>query len=395
MTCCTALLVVDRRFIEVDGATYTEGPVGAETGLRYLQWFDSVIVAGRRGVAGGSTRNLTRVSRPGLDFRYLPDLSGLGRRLRAAGEARSTLGRLFAEADAVISRLPTELGIEAAALALRLGKPLALDIGGCVLDGMRAHGSLAGKLYAPVAYRRMRGVVRQAAWVSYVTRYFLQERYPARQGARTVACSNVDLAEPSPEVLAARLARIADRDGPLVFGTVGSLYGGFKGIQHALAAFAKIRSRLPDFRYRVLGGGDAGPWRRLVEQHGLSDRVTFDGVLPAGQPVLDWLDGIDVYLQPSLREGLPRALIEAMSRGCPAIASDLAGIPELLPRELLHAPGNVDDLAALIEASTPASVRTERAQRNWELAGDYAGSVLGQIRDDFWAAYRASLRASS
>jgi glycosyltransferase involved in cell wall biosynthesis len=397
MTRCTALLVVDRRFIEIDGGTYTEGPIGAETGGRYLRWFDRVIVAGRRGIRNASTRGLTNITQPGLEIRYLPDLSGLGRRLRSADDARAALDRLYAEADAVIARLPSELGVEAAVLAQRLDKPLALDVGGCVLDGMRAHGSLAGKVYAPVAYRRMRSVVRRAAWVSYVTQHFLQERYPAMEGVRTVACSNVDLPEPVQDVLAARFARIATESGPLTFGTIGSLYGDFKGIQHAIAAFGRVGSRLPHFRYRVLGGGDPAPWRRLAVQHGVADRVVFDGALPAGQAVLDWLDGVDVYLQPSLREGLPRALIEAMSRGCPAVASDLAGIPELLPRELLHPPGDVAALAALIEsiARASASVRREQARRNWELARRYAGSVLQQVRDGFWGAFRASLRPSS
>lgn len=395
MTNCTALLVVDRRFIEIDGATYTEGPIGAETGGRYLRWFDRVIVAGRRGDPGASTCGLTNITQPGLDIRYLPDLSGLGRRLRSAGDARTALERLYAEVNAVVARLPSELGVEAAALAQKLDKPLALDIGGCVLDGMRAHGSLAGKVYAPVAYRRMRGVVRRAAWVSYVTQHFLQERYPAMEGVRTVACSNVDLPEPAQDVLATRLMRIEMAESaPLIFGTIGSLYGDFKGIQHAIAAFGRVASRLPHFRYRVLGGGDPAPWRHLAARHGVADRVVFDGALPAGQPVLDWLDGVDVYLQPSLREGLPRALIEAMSRGCPAVASDLAGMPELLPRELLHPPGNVAALAALIESLVPAPVRREQARRNWKLARCYAGSVLQQARDGFWGAFRASLRPS-
>jgi glycosyltransferase involved in cell wall biosynthesis len=334
---------------------------------------------------------MTKVTRPDLDIRFLPDVSGLGRRLRSVSEARIGLGRLFAEVDAVISRLPSELGIEAATLALRLGKPLALDIGGCVLDGMRFHGSLAGKLYAPVAYRRMRGVVRQAGWVSYVTQRFLQERYPARKEARTVACSDVDLPEPSRDVLTARFARIADRSGPLVFGTIGSLYGKYKGIQHAIAAFGRIGSRLPPFQYRVLGGGDSTSWRELAVQHRVSDQVVFDGALPAGKPVFDWLDGVDVYLQPSLCEGMPRALIEAMSRGCPAIASDVGGIPELLGREHMHAPGDIDGLAALIELSIPATVRLDRARCNWELTQRYTGSVLEQVRDGFWGAFRASL----
>lgn len=48
----------------------------------------------------------------------------------------------------------------------------------------------------------------------------------------------------------------------------------------------------------------------------LKHLVTTHGVLPADQAVLDWLDEIDLYIQPSLTEGLPRAVIEAMDTGC-------------------------------------------------------------------------------
>jgi glycosyltransferase involved in cell wall biosynthesis len=390
----TALLVVDRRFVPAVEGVFTEGPVGPETGHRYLAWFDRVIVAGRRGSATASLRGLNRVSAPGLEVRYLPDLGGAGRRLRGLGAARRALAALFAEADVVIARLPAELGIEAADLAQQVGKPLALDVGGCVLDGLRAHGSIAGRLYAPVAYRRMRRVVGRAGWVAYVTQHFLQGRYPAGGAAQTVACPNVDLPAPDPGVLAARLARPAADPAVLTFGTIGSLYGAFKGIQHALAALAEAAPRLPPFRYRVLGGGDPEPWRRLAARHGLADRVSFDGVLPAGPAVHAWLDGIDVYLQPSLREGLPRALIEAMSRGCPVIASDLAGIPELLPPDRLHPPGDVRALARLLPVASTDADRRAQAARNWEVATRYAGDVLAPVRSRFWTAFRDSAGGS-
>lgn len=392
MTDSSVLLVVDRRFVEFEGDIYTEGPIGPETGDRYLHWFDRVIVAGRRGELGlRTTRGLTRVAAPGLTITYLPDLSGLRCRARSVGVARRRLRALFDDVDCVIARLPSELGLEAANLALQARKPLALDVAGCVLDGMRAHGSLAGKVYAPIAYQRMRSVVGRTKWVSFVTRDFLQGRYPVSPEAHTVACSNVEIPEPAPHVLDTRLHRIDSEPRPLIFGTIGSLYGSFKGIQHAFEALAQAAPFLPDFRYRILGGGNTAAWMELAAQHGLQEKVEFDGVLPAGAAVLRWLDDVDIYLQPSLREGLPRALIEAMSRGCPAIASDVAGIPELLPSALLHGPGDVNHLAKLI--TTLASSRAElksRAASNLEVARRYSAERLWSIRSAFWSAFSAS-----
>lgn len=389
-----ALLVGDRRFVEAEGAVYTEGPRGAETGERYLEWFDTVTVAGRRGqVAEFGPEKLNLMRAAGLDVAFLPDISGAGRRLRNLARVQRELLALFGQADCVIARMPTELGREAAALALATGKPLALDIGGCVLDGLRTHGSLAGRIYARIAYRRMRSVVRRAQWVAYVTQDFLQARYPAADGAHTIACSNVDVPEAPLKLLETRLERIATEDKVLTFGTIASLYGRFKGVQHAFAALERAAPRLPPFRFRILGGGDQTPWRELVKRHGLADRVIFDGTLPAGEPVRQWLDGIDIYLQPSLREGLPRALIEAMSRACPAVASSVAGIPELLPQEVLHAPGDVARLAELITRVVDPAIRADMATRNWTRAQDFTRPRLEKVRSEFWSAFRDSVKA--
>ena len=63
----------------------------------------------------------------------------------------------------------------------------------------------------------------------------------------------------------------------------------------------------------------------------LRDRIVSRGRIPTGAPIFEFLDSLDLYLQFSRGgEGLPRALVEGMSRGCPAIGSTVGGIPELL-----------------------------------------------------------------
>lgn len=389
------LLVGDRRFIKhQDGVWYTEGPKGAETGERYLRWFDHVTVAGRAGRMDGLTVDrLNRLDSQGLEMVALPNLSGITARLKSLQRVRMTLLDLINQHDAVIARMPTQLGLETIRLASAANKPVAVDLGGCAWDGLRAYGSLKARLFAPLSLRQVQSAISRTQWVSYVTQEYLQKRYPAAQGARTIGCSNVDLPAVDEAPLRQRLEGLGDAEKPVIFGTIGSLHGQFKGVQHALAALAHAKLRLPVFEYRVLGGGDATPWRRLAEQHGLSGNVTFDGTLPAGRPVLEWLDQVDVYLQPSLREGVPRALIEAMSRGCPAIASDIAGIPELLPGEVLHGAGDVQRLASLIETSVSPEFMSEHALRNWERAKDFTGEKLAAIRNEFWGAFAAEARS--
>ena len=74
----------------------------------------------------------------------------------------------------------------------------------------------------------------------------------------------------------------------------------------------------------------------------MSDMTIFCEPRCPGKEVMAWLDGIDIYLQPRMAEGLPRSLIGAMSRGCPFVGSRCGGITGLLEEECLIEPGNTN-----------------------------------------------------
>ena len=387
------LLVVDRRFSEIGGEWYTSGPVGSETGEKYLAYFEKVAVVGRAGNAESvEPRRMSPVD-PRIEVSCLPNLASVAGQIRLATVVRRQLSALVSSADAVIVRMPTELGFVAARIAQRQGVPLAGDVGACAFDGMWQHGSVTGRLYAPFRFLRARRAIRSCEYVNFVTQEYLQARYPVGS-AVTLGCSDVDLPPLRPEVFAARIERIRRGSCPLRFGTVGSLVGRLKGIHLAIRALGDLRSELPPFEYRVLGGGNPLVLQQLAEQCGIGDRVSFDGTLPAGQAVLEWLDQIDLYIHPSLREGVSRAIIEAMSRACPIIASSVAGTPELLPRSVLHRPGDVTDLRRRIaDCATDRAWQETQARQNFGAAQRYTREVLEPKRAAFWRAFADTARA--
>ena len=111
----SALLVGDRRFISTeDSSWFSEGPKGPETGERYLRCFDHVTVAGRLGNMNGLELScLNRVGSHGVEVVTLPNLSGISTRLKNLREVRGRLRELISQHDAVIARMPTQLGLEA------------------------------------------------------------------------------------------------------------------------------------------------------------------------------------------------------------------------------------------------------------------------------------------
>ncbi len=329
-------------------------------------------------------------SHPAVSFVGVPSLSGPLARFTHRRQARRELARAIGAADALVSRLPSEIGSLAVDVAGDLRKPWAVELVTCTWDALWNYGSWQGRVYAPYSWAALKARVRRSPFVLYVTKEFLQRRYPSRGVA--VGCSDVELPPGDPRVLEERLERLRrGAAGPLVLGTIAALSLRFKGIQTALEALRLARHELPPFELRILGAGDPAPWRAEAARLGLEQEVVFAGTLPPGPAVAEWLDEVDLYLQPSFQEGLPRATLEAMSRACPALGSTAGGIPELLDRQSLHRPGDAPALAALIvRAARDADWRAAQARRNFETAQLYTQPVLDETRRAFWEAFARS-----
>ena len=355
---------------------------------RYLAFSDSLTVACRlRDATGASDAGLEDVRLPGVELVGVPSLSGPLATVVKRREATAILTERLRAADALVARLPSEIGQLAVHLARKLGKPYAVEVVTCTWDALWHRGGLQGKLYAPISRHNMRRAVRDAPYVLYVTREFLQRRYPTN--GRSVACSNVELEPVADTVLDRRLEAIDAGRSPHVIGTIAALTTRFKGVQTALEA---LRDAFPEVELQVVGAGDPKPWRKLAERHRVDDRVSFLGVLPHSE-IAEWLDRVDLYVQPSFQEGLPRGLIEAMSRGCPALGSTAGGIPELLEPDCLHAPGDARRLGELIVRAAKSDWAEAQARRNFETARQYSAPVLGEIRTAFWADFAEFARA--
>lgn len=389
------LFATDHVFqIGPEGAAYTQGgKYPYELWRRsYLCAFEDLTVVGRGAHAVGDLSRLSPSFGPGVRHRLLGRRRGAAR-LTELPAHRRAIAEEVQRADVVIARLPGELGLMAAAAARRMNKPCLVEVVASARDGMRHRGGAVGRVYAPILEQRVRRAVARAPLAVYVTDRFLQDAYP-RTGAAW-AVSDVMLSPASDATIDARLRRL-EAGSPLTLATIGALHTRMKGIHIALRALAQVRDRLPPFVYRVLGEGDADPYRREAERLGLADRVAFDGVLPGGEAVSRWLDDIDLYLQPSFQEGLPRALIEALSRGCLACASTAGGSPELLGPHRLHPPGDADALAELIldVVAAPVEARRSEVRANLTTAGRYLPEALAARRREAFDALRAQAEAA-
>ena len=110
----------------------------------------------------------------------------------------------------------------------------------------------------------------------------------------------------------------------------GLLVGACGRLEKEKAFDVLIRSvaRLPGVRLRILGeGGDRPRLEALVRELGVGDRVALPGWV---SDVRGAFEAFDVFGLPSLREGLPNVLLEAMALEVPCVATRIAGIPKLI-----------------------------------------------------------------
>jgi len=122
-----------------------------------------------------------------------------------------------------------------------------------------------------------------------------------------------------------------------------------KGLIYFLNACVELVDSGVPLKALIVGDG---PQRAELEnksrQLGLADRVVFVGFQ---EDIVQWLPCMDVFVLPSLTEGTPMALLEAMSHGIAAVASAVGGVPQVIEHGttgLLVAPGEVREISDAI-----------------------------------------------
>ncbi|MFL6231022.1 MAG: glycosyltransferase family 4 protein [Pyrinomonadaceae bacterium] len=147
-----------------------------------------------------------------------------------------------------------------------------------------------------------------------------------------------------------RRAESARHPGGCCVGFAARLERG-KGPLVLLDAFAQVRQQVPDITLRLAGTGrQEEAVRARAASLGVSAACDFRGAYTDAEGKGAFMRGLDVFVLPSLAEGTPNSVIEAMAHGLPIVASAVGGIPDLITPEtgILVPPGDAPALAAAI-----------------------------------------------
>ncbi|MDI6591319.1 MAG: glycosyltransferase family 4 protein [Patescibacteria group bacterium] len=125
-----------------------------------------------------------------------------------------------------------------------------------------------------------------------------------------------------------------------------------KGVEYLIDAFSKIEKEFPDFKLVIVGDGSERKNLELLTSNlKLQNKVEFKGRLSLKE-TKEIMKNCYCLVLPSLSEGLPRVLMEAMALGKPVIGSNIGGTPDLIKDSqngFLFEPKNVEQLAEKIK----------------------------------------------
>jgi len=145
-----------------------------------------------------------------------------------------------------------------------------------------------------------------------------------------------------------------------------------KGLDALLEALNYLQAKEINFILEIVG---EGPYRSFLEKKikklDLQDKVKFSGAIMFGNELFQKYKSADIFVLPSLSEGIPKVLFEAMAFGLPIVATKVGGIPDVikhLENGYLVKPGNSIQLAEAINVLIKNSdLRKKIIQNNYVL----------------------------
>lgn len=383
------VFITEARYVRVaDGNVYSlESSFSYPLYQRYMNYFDEIIIVARVKSGMLSEVNAANCVTKGnvtvIDLPYYVGFNGyLKNRRSLKHKIQTYLSQAIKSDMAVVCRVPGRVGTAAISYLKTASIPYGIEVVGDpydVLSKGATHHPLRPMLRM-LSYYSLKRLCKKAPAALYVTRYKLQRRYPCP--SFNIGVSDVIM----PVEAFVEKCREGIKKSPVELICVGTLEQAYKAPDVVIEALKIMSERGIDYHFTWVGDGVLR--QKMIDlciSYGIDKQCDFVGKLSSGGAVREKLDQADIFMMPSRMEGLPRALVEAMARALPCVATNVCGIPELLDPDMLIP---VNDPEALVQKVKvlidKPEVARRQSERNLKEAMNYCEEVLGPQRKRFY-----------
>ena len=204
---------------------------------------------------------------------------------------------------------------------------------------MRIHGEHGWDVFdiggTNAKYQRLRKVfkplINKYMGLSLESIDYLVKKIQVKPRLISHICNGVDIHKFSPKISTVILPERFQQEGSIVFGTVGRL-AEVKNQTFLVAAFCNMWLKYPELQHklRLIIVGDGVLLPKLKELVSTAKAETGVWLTGRRDDVSELMNAMDVFVLPSLAEGIPNTMLEAMASGLPAIATNVGGNPDLI-----------------------------------------------------------------
>lgn len=283
--------------------------------------------------------------------------------------------------DVAIFRLPSTVGFAVLDEIKKRNIPYAVEVIFSPIDMVHNGRKIIERFLWRRIHKFQVNAIQGAVGVSYVTEFKLQNEYPAPKDAFLSHYSSIELLDS-----AFGSKRLFPNPRQYVISHVADpISGERKGHRVVMELIRFLRDANVDVIAKFAGTGDAVPYlKNLAKKLDIEDAVFFVGHLNPSE-LITFLDEAHIMVFPSEAEGLPRVLIEAMSRGLPCLSTPVSGIPELLPESVLYDKNDIQGFAqAFIRIFTSPEYYETLSAQSYLKAQEFKKSVLDKRRREFF-----------
>jgi len=390
------LFVQEARYIHYKGELYSKRITYNTYWNRYLTSFEKVTILARVKMSNKLPDNFLCATGFKVNFAPITDYEGPIAFLKNIKSISMQIEEALKIDAFTVLRIPSHLGVMVYKKLKKLNKPFCVEVVGNPneVGKFLPLPFVLKKAYTYFMTSNMKNIVKNSIGALYVTQYHLQKIYPPKSDAINKYASNVyipdnlylsNLREKNNAIKTIKERVYDSKKEPIKIGVIGMLYS-IKSSLEIVEAFYILIKKGYNLKLEFVG---EGPLLKEIilksKQLKISKRVICNGSLPSGEKVFSFIDSLDLYIQFSKTEGLPRAMIEAMARCCPIVSSNVGGISELLPSDLLVTSMDIKGLANKIDWLLNNETRLLKAVNdNHVKSKEYLNSNLMQKRLDFY-----------